>query len=162
MRKAIAVAAAALAAGLGALAFGPSVSAEVPMKSPAVLWKTATHVVVGTVRTIYSRTVVDSHWRNRRFVAEVAVEAVEKGAGIEQGGLAYVRYWDKEWLGRPNEMPTGASGHSGDPKEGDRVRIYLARNAHDGYDQSRDGGFNVIGPNGFQPPTAATGAAPEK
>jgi hypothetical protein len=162
MRKTIALVAVVLGAGLGALAFGPSVSAEVPMKSPEVLRRIATHVVVGTVRTVYSRTDVSSQWRHRKFVAEVAVEAVEKGEGIERGGLAYVRYWDQEWLGKPNEMPTGTNGHSADPKEGDRVRVYLARNAHDGFGESRDGGFNVIGPNGFERPTPAAGTAPEK
>ena len=93
---------------------------------------------------------------------EVAVETVEKGEGIAKGSLAYVRYWHKEgWLGRRDTAPIGTAGHRGLPKEGDRVRAYLARNAYDGFGtDNRDGGLDVIGANGFQPPPApAAGAA---
>jgi hypothetical protein len=47
--------------------------------------------------------------------------------------------------------PPSTSGHRGLPEEGDRVRVYLARNAYDGFtDQNEDGGYNVIGANGFE------------
>ena len=46
------------------------------------------------------------------------------------------------------------------PKEGDRVRVYLARNAYDGFGDNGDGGFNVIGANGFAPAPVAAPAAP--
>src|SRR5688572_17435700 len=98
MRKTFVLA--AVAVGPGALALGPSASAEKPLSSPAQLERTATHVIVGEVKTVYSRVTTSAHWRQRKFVAEVAVEAVEKGDGLAKGALVYVRYWDKEWLGR--------------------------------------------------------------
>jgi hypothetical protein len=48
-------------------------------------------------------------------------------------------------------MPPGTNGHRGCPSEGATLRIYLARNAYDGFsDDNKDGGFNVIGANGFE------------
>ena len=36
-------------------------------------------------------------------------------------------------------------------KEGESLRIYLARNASDGFNrENKDGGFNVVFPNGFE------------
>jgi hypothetical protein len=41
--------------------------------------------------------------------------------------------------------------HRGLPASGYSVRVYLARNAYDGFtNQNKDGGFNVVGPNGFE------------
>ena len=88
------------------------------------------------------------------YVAEVKVQNVEKGEGLKAGDLVYVRYWRKAWSPPKDNPdmppPTGASGHWNLPKEGDVLRVYLTRNSHDGYDKNDDGGFNVVGPNGFE------------
>ena len=53
-------------------------------------------------------------------------------------------------------VPPSSPGHMGTPVEGDTVRVYLARNAYDGFTMDNtDGGFNVIGGNGFEKLTVA-------
>jgi hypothetical protein len=128
-----------------------SAHAEKVDTPPAALRKEATHVIVGTVKAIYSRTTEDGNWRTTRYVAEVQVGDVEKGEGVSEGGLLYVRYWQvAKWLGK-GAMPPGAGGHRGLPTEGQTLRIYLARNAYDGFTKENDdGGFNVLGANGFE------------
>jgi hypothetical protein len=161
MRRTFAFAA-AVAAGTCTLAVGPRAAAEVPFWPPAVLEKSATHVVVGKVKAVYSRLTTSTNSRNEKFVAEIEVEAVEKGEGIAKGSLTYVRYWTYEWLGKPSDQPTGSNGHSGLPREGDRVRVYLRQDlGTKGY--PGDGGLDVIVRNGFAPappPVPAAGAAP--
>ena len=85
-------------------------------------------------------------------MAEVKVAAVEKGEGIEKGSLAYVRYWTRVWAAQ-GEMPPSTTGQRRLPKSGEKHRIYLARNAYDGFagkEGNSDGGLNVIGANGFE------------
>src|SRR5688572_10349768 len=140
MKRTLAVGAAAVAAALCALAFGGPAAAEKPLMSPAALEKVATHVIVGRVQTIYSRVTVEGMFRVSRFVAEIAVESVEKGEGLAKGTLVYARFWTQGWLGKPSEIPPGTSGHTGNPQEGERWRVYLASNAYDGFGDTRDGG----------------------
>ena len=117
---------------------------------PAGLEKTATHVITGEVAAIYKRKTVEGDWTYTRHVAEVRVKTVEKGEGLKPGDLAYVRYWRRSWSGR-GDMPLSTGGHRGLPKEGETLRIYLAQNAYDGFHtENHDGGFNVIGANGFE------------
>jgi hypothetical protein len=90
-------------------------------------------------------------------VAEVRVADCEKGTGIKKGDLLYARYWRRAWVGK-NEMPPDTLGHRGLPRDGDFMRVYLARNAYDGFDpNNKDGGFNVIGANGFEKVNATSG-----
>lgn len=118
--------------------------------SPAQLLKTATHVVDGQVLAVFERTETHGDWRYTRYVAEVRVDKIEKGDGIRSGELIYVRYWQREWIGK-GDVPPSTSGHRGLPKDRDTIRVYLARNAYDGFsNDNNDGGFNVIGANGFQ------------
>jgi hypothetical protein len=139
----------AAAALLTLLAFSPLVAEKVDM-SPEQLRKTATHVVKGKVQAIYSRVETDANWKTTRWLAEVAIEEAEKGEGLAKGGLVYARYWTREWVGR-GDMPSGTNGHRGLPKEGQSLRIYLAKDAYDGFgDGGKDGGYNVIGANGFE------------
>ena len=136
---------------LGVLGVVALAMAEKPNMTPAALRKTATHVVVGKVTAIYTRVSMEGRWRYTRYVAEVKIHKVEKGDSLKAGGLVYARYWDREWLGR--DMPTSTSGHRGLPKEGETLRMYLARNARDGFsgaDKNNDGGYNVVGANGFE------------
>ena len=111
---------------------------------------TATRIITGKVVAVYQRTEADGNYKYTHYVAEVRVDEVEKGEGLEKDRLAYVRYWTSAWIGKGNPPP-GTSGHRGLPKAGDIVRIYLARDAYDGFGDNKDGGFNVIGANGFQP-----------
>lgn len=125
--------------------------AEKVNMSARELQNTATHVVTGTVRAIYHREETVGRWHYERFVAEIRVEASEKGEGLEPGHLLYARYWHRTWRG-DGFPPPSTSGHRGLPKAGDHLRVYLARNAYDGFtNDNHDGGYNVIGANGFEP-----------
>jgi hypothetical protein len=116
---------------------------------PAGLRKVSTHIVVGKVLGIYERQRRAGKWMVTHYLAEVKVSAVEKG-DAKAGELVYVRYWHRRWLAR-NAPPPSTNGHRGLPKEGETLRIYLARNAYDGFTHdNKDGGFNVIGANGFE------------
>ena len=124
--------------------------AEKANMPPEALARTATHIVTGKVQAVYTRTAVEGDWRVTRHVAEVKVAAVGKGEGVAAGDLLYVRYWRRTWNGG-GTPPTDTSGHRGLPEEGETLRIYLARNAYDGFTKDNDdGGFNVIGANGFE------------
>jgi hypothetical protein len=124
--------------------------AEKVNMSPEQLLKTATHVVTGPVLAIYERTRDEGDFRVTRYVAEVRVETCEKGDGPKKGDLVYVRYWRRRWIAR-RPMPPDTLGHRGLPAEGDTIRVYLARNAYDGFNpNNNDGGFNAIGANGFE------------
>jgi len=137
-----------LLSGLSALAL--AVAPEKASLSPAALRELSTHTATGEVRGIYKRVGREGSWEVTRHVAEVAVDSNEKGEGLEADELVYVRYWTRRWRG-PGAPPPSTSGHRGLPEEGDRVRVYLARNAYDGFtDQNEDGGYNVIGANGFE------------
>ena len=149
---------------VGFMAFGgsPPTFAEKPPMSPAALRAVATHVVRGTVTAVSSRTASNGSYSVTRFVAEVRVLAVEKGEGVDLEAPLYARYWTQTWMG-PGPVPAGTNGHLGLPSEGQTLRIYLARNAYDGFHGSKDGGFNVIGTNGFEalrPEDVAAPAAP--
>ena len=122
---------------------------KVPL-SPEELLKTATHVVTGKVAAVYSRTATEGDWKYTRYVAEVRVGECAKGDGVKKGELVYARYWQRTWVGS-GQMPPNTIGHRGLPAADDTVRVYLARNAYDGFTtENKDGGFNVIGANGFE------------
>ncbi len=133
------------------------VSAEKVDLGPQGLRDTATHVVVGRVQAIYRRVTTEGNWETTHQVAEVAVTEVEKGEGLQPGGLVYARYWTRKWTGF-SAPPPSTNGHRGVPAEGQSLRIYLARNAYDGFStKNDDGGYNVIGANGFEALPAGAG-----
>jgi uncharacterized protein (TIGR03067 family) len=113
--------------------------AEVPLKSKAQLQNGATHIIVGKVETVYSVTGESEDWVDTKSVAEIAVQRVEKGDRIQAGDLVYGRFWNRRWIGKGNPDPY-SRGHMG-PKAGELVRAYLVR---------KDGGYDVILPNGFE------------
>jgi hypothetical protein len=117
--------------------------------SPEKLRETATHVITGKVTAVYQRTETTGDWKYTSYVAEVRVEDCEKGDGVKKGDLVYARYLQKEWVGK-GQQPSSHSGHRGLPSDGESFRLYLARNSSDAFGENKDGGFNVIGPNGFQ------------
>ena len=119
------------------------------------LRKTATHIVTGQVVAVYERTESDGDWKYTRYVAEVRVTECEKGDGVKKGDLVYMRYWRRGWQGKGNPPPSTA-GHRDIPGDGATIRAYLARNAYDGFGETKDGGFNVLGANGFEKVKPAT------
>jgi hypothetical protein len=132
-----------------ALFTSSNVYAERVDMPPEWLRKTATHVVSGTVTAIYQSTVTDKEWSKTSYVAEVRVNTVEKGDGLKSDELVYVRYWHRRWIGT-GDPPLTTNGHRGHPQQGETLRIYLARNAYNGFGKTDDGGFDVIGANGFE------------
>jgi hypothetical protein len=116
---------------------------------PQQLRDTATHVIVGAVVQVYERKDTDKDWATTFYLAEIHIKEIEKGEGIKVGELVYVRYWRRTWVGG-STRPLNTAGHRGLPKSGESLRIYLARNAYDGFGTTGDGGFNVIGANGFE------------
>ena len=138
------------------IAFSPSASGEKANMSPEKLRESATHVITGTVSRVYQRGEKRNDWQYTHYVAEVRVKDVEKGDGIDPDRPLYARYWKRRWIGKTN-VPPSTSGHRGLPAEGDTLRIYLARDAYDGFTRGNDdGGFNVIGANGFETLPKAT------
>jgi hypothetical protein len=138
------------AALLVSLLWGSLARAEKVDLGPAELHKTATHVVTGEVLGIYAREETAGDWRYTHYVAEVRVDKCEKGEELDSGDLVYVRYWHRQWIGA-GQIPPSTNGHRGLPASGDKLRVYLARNAYDGFTRdNHDGGFNVIGANGFE------------
>jgi hypothetical protein len=123
--------------------------------TPQELRKLATHIVTGTVTAIYTRTETKGNLKYTRFVAEVRVDTCEKGDGVEKGSLVYIRYWRSAWIGE-GHRPPGTSGHRGLPSEQESMRVYLVSNGYDGFSRKTDGGFNVIGANGFEQMTPAS------
>jgi len=124
---------------------------EKPDLTPDQLRETSTHIVVGAVKQIWSREESAGGWDFTHYVAEIAVERCEKGDGLQPTQLVYARYWRKRWNGG-GAPPADTNGHRGIPKSAERIRVYLARDAYDGFGSTKDHGFNVIGANGFAKP----------
>ncbi len=110
----------------------------------------ATDIVVGKVQVIYSRTEREGKYEYVHKVAEVKIEKVDKGKTAE--GLIYVRYFDRNWIGK-GFIPPGGASYSPQPNNGGTYRFYLSRDAYDGWslDGAQDGGYNVVYANGIQP-----------
>jgi hypothetical protein len=141
MRTLFALLAAALCAPLAA-------HAEKVDTPPGAMRKGSTHVIVGRVQGIYTRTAVEGKWRVARHLAEVEITAGEKGA-LAKGTLTYVRYWRRSWVG-PGMQPPSTGGHRGLPKEGETLRIYLVNKGYNGAGETKDGGLDVYFANGFE------------
>jgi hypothetical protein len=131
-------------AGMTSTAFGAKM-----IMSPAKMRNTATHVIVGPVVRIYHHDQTAQDKRITNYVAEIRAERIEKGQGLNNGDLVYARYWTSAWLPTATPVPDQL-GHRGLPKEGETLRVYLARNAYDGAGYTQDGGFNVLFADGFE------------
>lgn len=139
-----------LAVALLLVAAPSVVHAEKPNLSPEKLAELSTHIITGNVANIFERVTRDGSWETHHMVAEVRIDKCEKGEGLNAGDLVYVRYWHRGWIGA-GQIPPGTNGHRGMPESGQAMRIYLARNAYDGFSNANnDGGYNVIGANGFE------------
>ena len=141
MRTVMAVLLASLLAPLAA-------HAEKVDTPPAAMREGATNVIVGMVKAIYTRTAKEGKWRVTRHVAEVEVAKDEKGS-LKKGDLAYVRYWRRSWAGFGSPPPS-TGGHRGLPKEGETLRVYAVSKGYNGFGDTKDGGLDVYGANGFE------------
>ena len=80
----------------------------------------ASHVVVGEVTNVFK-----SDGREYiGYVVRIRVEAVEKGDGPAVGQFFYAECFDRKPHKGPGSPAPGASGHSGVPEVGDRVRVF--------------------------------------
>ena len=116
-----------------------TVHAEVGNRTPQELRNTASTIVTGTVQRIYEAVEVSEGFETIHRVAEISVQSADKGEGAP---LVYVRYWSRRWIARTAPPATGY-GHRGVPAKGDTVQVFLTRD--------KDGGLDVVYPNGFQP-----------
>lgn len=111
----------------------------------------ATHVITGKITHIWKDGRKDGMFWSESYVAEVRVKSVERGEGIEEGDLAYVRYYRRKWQGggrAPEGWPVGMEEL---PRDLLHYRIFLAKNAPDGsWVENDDGGLNAICPSGFE------------
>ncbi len=124
--------------------------AEQAPLSPEARQAYATHVLTGTVGLIYERPRQQGKYRYVQYVAEVTVDAVEKGEGPGRGDLVYVRYWTKEWTG-PGYPTPGGGGQTGLlPKEGEALRFFVAVGKGEGVRGATDLGYEATNPNGFE------------
>ena len=138
---------------------------EIPLRTPEMLRSGATHVVTGTVQRVYLSEEQDGRWEVGEHVAELRVDGVEKAPAasgwseeVLPDGPLYVRWtyrtFRRRWWWGDDTPPLSSSGHRGwTPEAGERVRVYLASRAHDGFhpaEENGDGGFNVLHPNGFE------------
>ena len=114
---------------------------DIPPEPPEVLTERASHILEGKVGRIYSTAEDRGDWRYQHKVAAIGIEHVKKGTGVSTGDRLYVRFWNKQWIGK-GPLPPGFSGHRGIPRLGEKVRVYLTN--------GQDGGFDVLAPNGFQ------------
>jgi hypothetical protein len=89
----------------------------------------ATHVILGTVEGIYAREAK----RTRHYLVDIAVTAVERGAGVKPGDRFYVRcyLWNRDYAKGKNlseeekkQLALEWSSYDGVPKEGERVRVF--------------------------------------
>jgi hypothetical protein len=115
----------------------------------AQLEKAATHIVVGKVRSITCTTHVDAQFATTTYVAEIAINRVEKGEGPKAGDMVQVRYLSRAWQASAPRPPF-ASGHSPTPKQDDSVRAYLVNQGYNGGGYTTDGHYDVYYKNGFE------------
>lgn len=118
---------------------------EIVPKSAEQMREMATHVVVGKVKGIYTSSARRGDYQQTHYVAELSIDKIEKGDGLQEKQLVYVRYWTQQWAGRGNPPP-GTNGHRGLPAAGAAVRVYLVNKGYDG----GGGGYNVVFADGFE------------
>jgi hypothetical protein len=118
--------------------------AAVPGLKPDQLKEKATYIVVGKVTGIYSSASPRGDKVLTTSVAQIEVEDLEKGNGLNPGDLVYARYYKWGWAGKGPPVPGSTDGHFHVPRGGDRVRVYLEQNF------KTDRGYNVLFPNGFE------------
>jgi len=121
--------------------------------------RSATHIVIGRVASIYQRATTNRRTSYTCYVAEVQVcdcwkisrPGSECGEPvIQQGATIYVRYWQRT-RGRRGPSKLNSRDDRGLPNEGESCRIYLERLACSEFTGSnRTVGMEVKAPNGFE------------
>jgi len=130
-------------AGLAALLVASTVAnAERPAQSRERLLESASHAMTGTVVRTYEH---HEQKDDRGFewtygIAEIKVALVTKGSDIKAGDRAFVRYWEKKWVGR-GSPPPDSNGNWDIPVATDSVEVFVEGDRQTGYD--------VLQPNGF-------------
>ena len=131
-----------------AFAFVSFALAELRPRTPKELAEQATNIVIGRVLAAYSRDVETERYGKgtieTKLVVEIEVEGVEKGDGIKDKDVIYVRCWHLKKRGA-SERP-GPVGHDL-PKTGARVRAYLVRGGMSP-GEKKDTGLAAVEPNG--------------
>ncbi len=113
------------------------------------LEKDATHIVVGKVRSISFTKHVGPEYVTTTYVAEIAVDRIEKGQGLKAGDVVRARYLTIGWRGIGTPVPHD-SGHRPIPKKDDSVHVYLVNEGYNGAGYTKDGGYDVYYNNGFE------------
>ena len=125
--------------------------AELRPQTPKELAGGATNIVTGRVLAVYSRDVETERYGKgtieTKSVVEIEVGGVEKGDGIKEKDVIYVRCWHLKKRGAL-ERP-GPVGHD-IPKTGERVRAYLLRGGLSPTEKP-DAGLAAVEPNGLAP-----------
>jgi hypothetical protein len=124
---------------VGALA-GP-IRAEVPLIPRSELPKKASQIVVGKIEAVYSFSTTGDRFKKTYSVAEVSISSVEKGKGLQAGGLVYAKYWNQKWIGGEGPVEPHSVGHHPRPVVGQRARLFLTK---------KDGRHNILLPNGCE------------
>jgi hypothetical protein len=138
-----------IVAGLACVLVALPLKAEIVPKTPEEMQEMATHVVQGKVKGVYSSTAKAGNYQRTHYVAELMIDKIEKGTGLKEKQLVYVRYWTQYWVGSGPPEP-GTAGHRRIPSAGDAVRVYLVNKGYDGGGQVTDGGYNVVFADGFE------------
>jgi hypothetical protein len=123
--------------------------AELRPQTSKELAERATNIVVGRVLAVYSRDVETNLFGKgtieTKFVVEIEVEGVEKGDGIKDKDVIYVRCWHLKKRG--GRLRPGPVGHD-IPATGDRIRAYLVRGGLSPA-KKKDTGLAALEPNGL-------------
>lgn len=80
---------------------GPA-RAEVPQMTPDELQSESSHIVIGTVRAVYSTFEKSKNWQETSSIAEISVMTIPKGTGLNVGDGVYAHFWNKKWIGEGN------------------------------------------------------------
>jgi hypothetical protein len=82
---------------LVAVSANTAVFAAKALTPKAQLEKAATHVLVGKVKLITFTTNEDAQYATTTYTAQIAINRVEKGAGLKPGDVVEVRYLSRGW-----------------------------------------------------------------
>ena len=123
--------------------------AELPPLSQEQLEQQASHIVTGRVVEVYStqRQKDSPEFVDTLYAIELAVDGVTKGEGIKDGQQIFIRTW------KASRRPRGWAGPGGQsmiPRRHQNVTAYLS---------NKDGGYNVLIPNGLKIQRTTSGSS---
>lgn len=127
---------------------------------PEELRAIATHIVEGRVESIFAKRELRGGMERLAHQALISIDGVLKGDGLSPGDRVGVRYWTQHWI-LPSTPPTDTNGHAPIPRTGDRVRVHVVDRGYNGFGETIDGGYDVVGRNGFEILARKSGVSPE-